>query len=76
MEMILLRDLNWWQMQTNAVGSTVEGSNAAMHVLQVVHTHIDKHCHIAKAQSTVYEVAAFMRMSHKITEFCKAVEVL
>lgn len=49
MEMILQHDLNWWQMQTNTVGSTVEGSNAAMHVLQVVHTH--KHCHIAKAQS-------------------------
>lgn len=51
MEMVHLGDPNWWQMQTTAVGSTVEESNVAMHVLQVVATHTDKHCHIAKAQS-------------------------
>lgn len=51
MEMVQLRDLNRWQMQTNAVGSAVEESNAAMHGLQVVATHTDKHCHGAKAQS-------------------------
>lgn len=51
MEMVHLHDLNWWQMQTSVVGSTVEESNAAMHVLQVVATHTDKHCYVAKAQS-------------------------
>lgn len=49
--MVYLGDLYWWQMQTDAVGSTVEESNVAMHVLQVVATQADKHCHVAKAQS-------------------------
>lgn len=38
-------------MQANTAQATVEEGRVAMHVLQVVATHMDKYCHVANAQS-------------------------